>query len=174
MPPSPNTRGFLWHQHVIKGAKTEIACQCHAAIVFFRLIWGFCSQTLYPWSVLQIRGEQIKSCWWLFVIIIIFVFIWGEETSFLPTFFFLGFFFLSAWLVYIQPHLNITGLVSPETHSKRSGTWFWLPTATFTSKQVHICSSSTNRHSSPLIYLSCRFISSSRGPDCGSRTEPPG
>lgn len=103
-----------------------------------------------------------------------FCFYLGWRNQFSPNVFFLGFFFLSAWLVYIQPHLNITGLVSPETHSKRSGTWFWLPTATFTSKQVHICSSSTNRHSSPLIYLSCRFISSSRGPDCGSRTEPPG
>lgn len=44
-----------------------MACHSHAAnvrIVFFSplICWGFCSKKLYPWTILQIRGEPKKSC----------------------------------------------------------------------------------------------------------------
>lgn len=142
-----------------------LSCYYVRIVVFFPLIcWGFGSKTLCtpePYYNLEVSLKELL--------------------------FALAFFYVSAvlfWVCgwfYVQPHLSITVLLSSEkqiTGSQRSSKGLTfnstasLPLWTIWTGSV--CRSGTNRHSSPLIYLSCRFISSSRRPDWGARTEPPG
>lgn len=77
----------------------------------FRLIWGFCSKKhciLDPYYTLEVSRKELQ-----FTLVFNFTFIY---------LFYLYFYFfvdLSMWLVCIQTHLNITGLVSSETKNSK-------------------------------------------------------
>lgn len=109
----------------------------------------------------QIRGEPIRAAALLSLLLFSIVLSWVM------------------WSVYVQPPLpssrfffamiififwNSDFLWNTKAQVlKRSDPWFCCFFCL--SEQVRVCCSSTNRPSSPLIYLSCRFISSSRRPD---------
>lgn len=147
-----------------------LSCCYVRTVLFFPFVicWGFCSKKLCtpdPYNTLEV--SQRKSC--CFALVFCFhCFSFGYVIGF----------YITTPSEYdsavLHRHAKKQTKKKKHRFSKVWPLFLFVSLPLYLSEQVRVCCSSTNRHSSPLIYLSCRFISSSRRPDWGARTEPPG
>lgn len=151
-----------------------MACHSHASLsglsLFPLICWGFCSKKLCtpePYDKLEVSQKELLFALFALAFVVSTVLLWvvgGLHTAQSDDWFIYFFYFFFKGCLLLKTKTQVLKGVSLD--STVSLPLYYLNRCTFVA--------ATLTGTPPRWFISCRFISSSRRPDWGARTEPQG